>query len=59
MALVKSGAPADVSAFDLVEVEGLRVYVPRDKKFGDDIPKITNFPRATGHQDVGVSNVAK
>jgi len=58
-AVVRNGAPSDAEGYDVVEAEGLTVYVPRVMSFEDDIPRITTFPRRTGARDVGVPNVVR
>ncbi|MDR2137162.1 MAG: hypothetical protein LBO68_02625 [Synergistaceae bacterium] len=55
-AMVRNGAPADAENYEAVETGELRVHVPKDMSFADDLPKIVVFPRRTGNLDVGVSN---
>lgn len=59
MALVESGVPSDVSAFDSVKVGELSVYVPRGKNFTDGIPRIVDFPRTANFRGIGVPNVER
>jgi hypothetical protein len=56
-AMVRNGAPTDAGNYDVVETVELRVHVPKDMSFADDLPKIVVFPRRTGNLDVGVPNV--
>jgi hypothetical protein len=55
-AMVRNGMPAEPENYDVVETEELRVHVPKDMSFADDLPKIVVFPRRTGNFDVGVPN---
>ncbi|MDR1379121.1 MAG: hypothetical protein LBJ36_08730 [Synergistaceae bacterium] len=55
-AMVRNGIPEGPENYDVVETGELRVHVPKDMSFLDDLPKIVVFPRRTGNRDVGVSN---
>ena len=54
-AMVRNGLPQG-GAYDAVDTEQVRVHVPKDMSFTDDIPKIVVFPRKNGRYDVGVPN---
>jgi hypothetical protein len=58
-AMVRNGTPEGPENYDVVETGELRVFVPKDMSFADDLPKIVVFPRRTGNRDVGVANVTE
>ena len=55
MALVKGGVPDGTASWDVVKTGDLTVYVPRDKEYKTDIPRIVHL-RKNGNDWVGVVN---
>ena len=54
--LVKGGLPEDPEGYDVVVRDGLKIYVPKDKSYEGDVPRLIRFRMKDGTPRVGVTN---
>ena len=53
---MQSGTPENPEAFTLVSLGEKNIYVPKDKEYEGDIPRIVRFQKRNGDIRSGVNN---
>ena len=51
---MRSGLPERIEEYTVVELDGLKVYVPKSASFTEEVVNIVDFTRRNGRVSVGV-----
>lgn len=56
---MEGGLPGAIDSFSVTELNDLKIYIPNNMSFADDVVRIVDFKKRNGMNSVGVSNVRR